>query len=278
MTLRYRFNAKEEIPVEHQALYTEREGAWLLDVEGLPSGHYPGGHYSGFRPEGDLPVGQRETGTLEGKLTALQKERDELMKRFDGIDPDQVRALAEEKRKLEEAAQLKAGEVEKVIDGRIRSVKGDLEKQIAALSTERELLNARLTTIQIDQGVVASASERGLTATAIPDITARARNVFKLVDGVPRAFAADGQTVLQGKKGPMSVEEWVTEQVKEAPHLFGRAAGGGSAPVSKPNGNGSGSGSHGGKNPFKRATWNLTEQMRILKADPELGERLRAEA
>jgi hypothetical protein len=40
---------------------------------------------------------------------ALLNERDELRKRFDGIDPDQVRALAEEKRKLEEAQALAGG-------------------------------------------------------------------------------------------------------------------------------------------------------------------------
>ena len=46
----------------------------------------------------------------------------------------------------------------------------------------------RLTTIQIDQGVVTAATKRGLRATAIPDITARARNVFSLVNGVPHGL------------------------------------------------------------------------------------------
>jgi hypothetical protein len=32
------------------------------------------------------------------------------------------------------------------------------------------------------------------------------------------------------------------------------------------------------KNPFARATWNLTEQMKLLKTDPKLAERLRAAA
>ena len=38
------------------------------------------------------------------------------LKRFEGIDPDAVRQLAEDKRKLEEAQQIKAGEVDKVIE------------------------------------------------------------------------------------------------------------------------------------------------------------------
>ena len=46
---------------------------------------------------------------------------------------------------------------------------------VRAVTTERDSLNARLTAIQIDQGVITAATKRGLRPTAIPDITARAR-------------------------------------------------------------------------------------------------------
>ncbi|MGD0614233.1 MAG: hypothetical protein ABSA69_02190 [Verrucomicrobiota bacterium] len=39
---------------------------------------------------------------------ALLKERDDLKKRFEGIDPDEFRRLADEKRGFEEAQQVKA--------------------------------------------------------------------------------------------------------------------------------------------------------------------------
>jgi hypothetical protein len=42
------------------------------------------------------------------------RERDEVKLRFEGVDPDEVRKLADEKRKLDAAQQIKAGEVEKV--------------------------------------------------------------------------------------------------------------------------------------------------------------------
>src|SRR5205085_577403 len=113
-------------------------------------------------------------------------------------------------------------------------------------------------------------------ATAIPDITARARSIFKLVNGVPTAFDSDGQTVRPGKDGitPMTLEEWVDTQVADAPHLFESNAGGGAA--------GNGSGGVGNKasvkNPFRKETWNLTEQMRLQKTDPQLAARLRAQS
>jgi hypothetical protein len=115
----------------------------------------------------------------------LMRERDELKRRFERSDSEAVRAVA----------------------------------------AERDALNARLAAIQIDQAVVAEATKRGLRASAIPDITSRARNAFRLVNGVPQAFEADGQTARMGKDGvtPLSLAEWADMQVNEARHLFFRA-------------------------------------------------------
>ena len=116
---------------------------------------------------------------------------------------------------------------------------------------------------------------------AIPDITARARSVFKLVNGVPGAFEADGQTVRYGKDGvtPMTLEEWLDAQVSEAPHLFESNAGGGAGGASSQYGNASGGGARGSvKNPFRKESWNLTEQMKLQKSDPGLAARLKAAA
>jgi len=141
------------------------------------------------------------------------------------------------------------------------------------LTEERNALTSRLSAIQIDQALVAEATKRGLRPSAIPDITARARNVFRLVSGAPQALEADGQTVRVGRDGvtPLTMTEWLDTQVSEAPHLFESNAGGGAA------GNGSGGvGQGSGKNPFRRETWNVTEQMRLAKADPQLAARLKA--
>jgi hypothetical protein len=98
---------------------------------------------------------------------------------------------------------------------------------------------------------------------------------FKLVNGVPQAFDGDGQTARMGKDGvsPMTLAEWVDALVSDAPHLFEANAGGGAA--------GSGSGGAGNrsvKNPFRKESFNLTEQMKIQKSDPQLAARLKAAA
>src|SRR5437764_953300 len=257
MAIKFKVKAKDEVPAELQALYVERDGGWVLDADGA--------------------VDKSKLEEFRTNNITLSNQLAEQKKRFEGIDPDEVRKLTDDKRKLEEAQQLKVGELDKVVEGRLKTAKTEWDKQFTAVTSERDSLNARLTAIQIDQGVITVATKKGLRATAIPDITARARTVFKLVDGAPRAYEGDGQTVRVGKDGitPMTLDEWVDQQVADAPHLFESSAGGGAA--------GNGSGGAGGnnrsvKNPFSRETWNLTEQMKLQKTDPQLAARLKAAA
>ena len=248
MALKYKYATKQEIPAEHQSFYVERDGAWTLDADGV--------------------VSQTKLDEFRQNNIALTNQ----LKRFEGIDPDAVRQLADDKRKLEEAAQIKAGEVDKVLAARL---KAELDKVHAPVLAERDALHGRLTAIQIDQAVVTEATKRGLRPTALTDITSRARTTFKLVNGVPQAFEADGQTARMGKDGasPMTLAEWVDALVSDAPHLFEANAGSGAA--------GSGSGGAGNrsvKNPFRKESFNLTEQMKIQKSDPQLAARLKAAA
>lgn len=256
MALKFKFKTREEIPAEHAGLYVEREGAWILDAEGV--------------------VDKSKLDEFRNSNATLIKERDDLKKRFEGIDPDEVRRLAEEKEKLElQAKGHKPEEIEKVVEGRLKNAKSEWDKQFSAVTAERDALNARLTAIQIDQGVTTVATKRGLRPTAIPDITSRARGVFRLVNGLPTAFENDGKTVKYGKDGitPMTLEEWIDTQVSEAPHLFESNSGSGAGAL--PQGGGARSSV---KNPFKRETWNLTEQMKLQKSDPGLAARLKAAA
>jgi hypothetical protein len=255
MALKFKVKSKDEIPAELAAHYVERDGGWVLDADGAAE--------------------RSKLDEFRSSNVALMKERDELKQRFEGIDPEEVRKLALEKQRLEDEQRVKAGEFDKVLDGRLKAAKQDWDKQFAVVTSERDALVARLTAIQIEQGVTEAATKRGLRSTAIPDITARARAVFRLVDGAPAAFAADGQTLRLGRDGvkPMTLEEWVDTQVSDAPHLFESNAGGGAA------GNGSGgAGNRSVKNPFRKESWNLTEQMKLQRNDPQLAVRLKASA
>ena len=118
MALKFKVKSKDEVPAELVNLYVEHDGAWLLDVDGAGE--------------------KSKLEELRATNVALMKERDELKQRFEGIDPDEVRKLADEKRKLEEAQQLKAGEVEKVVETRLRAVKEDLVKKLASATADTD--------------------------------------------------------------------------------------------------------------------------------------------
>ena len=257
MPLKYKFVKREEIPTEQSALYVEREGAFYLDVEGVTD--------------------KVKADELRAHNIELRKQIEERDARFEGIDPEAVRQLAAEKERLEEEQRLKDGKFQEVMESRLKAQKVDADKLLSSVTGERDAYFAQLTAIQIDQGVLTAATKRGLRPTALPDITARARQTFKLVKGVPQAFEADGKTVRYGKDGitPMTLEEWMDTQVSDAPHLFEANAGGGAAS----NGAGGAAASaRTAKNPFRQESWNLTEQMKLQKTDPGLAARLKASA
>jgi len=255
MALKNKYTNAGEVPAELKTHYIEQAGEWVLDHDG-----------------------KAKIEEFRSANIALNQQIADWKKRFEGIDPDAVRQLAAEKAQLEEAAQLKAGEFDKVAEARIKAARAEWDKAHAPIVAERDALTGRLTAIQIDQAVANEATRRGLRATALPDITARARSNFKLVNGVPQAFEADGQTARTGKDGtsPMTLAEWVEALVSDAPHLFEANAGSGAV--------GSGSGGAGSasaratRNPYRKETFNLTEQMKLQKTDPQLAARLKAAA
>jgi hypothetical protein len=254
MPLKYKYTGKEQIPAEHTALYVERDGSFYLDAEGV--------------------VDKAKADEMRTHNIELRKQIEESLR----TATEERQKIQAEKERLELIAQgHKPEEIDKLVTERLKGLKADWDKQFAAVTGERDSLNMRLTTIQIDQGVITVATKRGLRPTAIPDITARARTVFKLVNGVPQAFEADGKTVRYGKDGitPMTLEEWVDAQVADAPHLFESNAGGGAAS----NGAGGAAGvNRSVKNPYRKDSWNLTEQMKLQKNDPALAARLKAAA
>jgi hypothetical protein len=121
MALKFKVKSREEVPAEDQRHYVERDGGCLLDVEG--------------------GVEKSRLDEMRANNVALVKQFDDFKARYEGIDPASVKALLAEKAKLEEAQQLKAGEIEKVFEGRLRTAKGEWDKQVGALTSERDALS-----------------------------------------------------------------------------------------------------------------------------------------
>ena len=98
MSLKQKYGSESEVPAEVKSHYLERDGSWVLDSE-------------------------RNEELRQTNITVM-KERDALMKRFEGIDPDEVRKLAAEKARLEEEQRLKDGKFQEVLADKLKAAVG----------------------------------------------------------------------------------------------------------------------------------------------------------
>lgn len=252
MALKFKFTNKDEIPAEHSALYVARDGAFFLDVEGA--------------------IDKSKLEEFRTNNIALQKKIQEMEKTFEGLDVEKARELLKKQGELDDANLFKAGDIDKIVEKRLSSFRTEID----AAKAEKATLEARLADVQINQAALAAATKRGIRSTAVHDLMQRARGTFRIVNGQVLALDADGKTPRYSADGvtPLTFDEWTTQLVVDAPHLFESSAGGGAA------GNGSGGAGSGnqGKNPWKKETWNLTEQGKTLKANPTLAAQLKVAA
>ena len=128
MALKYKFKSKDEIPAE------QRRSMWSAMALGcwMPRAWWT-----------------KQADEFRANNIALSKQLEEHEEAVRGHRSGRVRKLAEEKQRLEEAQQLKAGEVDKVVENRLKTAKTEWDKQFAAVTTERDSLNARLTAIRL---------------------------------------------------------------------------------------------------------------------------------
>jgi hypothetical protein len=220
--------------------------------------------------------------TFRQNNIALSRERDtlkEIHKALEeaGITVEDAVRLKGIETDLNEQKLFKKGEIDKIVQERLKDATTKHEK---ALNSERERikkLTGELEVMRIDEAAVAVALKNGLEETAVDDIKARARQTFKLVDGKPKALNSDGYEIADDAGNPLTFDQWVQNLKPNYPHLFKRNQGGGGTPQ--------GAGGGGGrpisttKNPWNKGPdFNLTEQGRIYRSDPAKAERMKAAA
>jgi hypothetical protein len=246
--LKYIFETEAEIPEAVRAFYEESNGKWVLNCEGAA----PAAKVDEFR-----------------RNNVVEKKK---LEDFKDIDPTRYAELVEKEKDFENSKADNKEKIDELVAKRVEALKTDYEKKISELNATNEAATKQLTTLQIDQAVLTTATELGLRKGADADIIARANGVWKLVDGKPVAYKDDEQVF--GKDGqPITMREWAETLSKSAPHLFEPNQGGGSG------GGGNGGGNTDtGPNPWKSESFNLTQQAAILKEDPAKARRMAATA
>jgi hypothetical protein len=261
MPLKYKVTNLDEVEENQRELYAEKdEGGkkiFILQVEGA--------------------VDRERLNEFRDNNIALRKEKEDLEAAWEGIDlsPEQVKELQAKQDQIRASKAKGSEDIEAEVNARVDRLKKEHEARVQKMQDENASLHTGLTDLTINQAAVTVATKKGLRPSAIPDLTSRARMVFKLVDGKPTALEADGKSVKYGKDAtPLSIDEWVDGLTAEAPHLFESSSGSGASGSSS-----GGAGSSGKvKNPWKKDSYNLTEQMKITRKDAKLAARLKTEA
>ena len=107
MALKQKYKDVKEIPAGDERHYVERGGEWVLDAEGDGS--------------------KAKLEEFRANNIALKKQIEDLKARFEGIDPEEVRKLvARRSCGWRKSGRLKAGEVEKVVENRIKGLQDGL--------------------------------------------------------------------------------------------------------------------------------------------------------
>jgi len=218
--------------------------------------------------EQNAPVEQNaDNQNLVAELEAMRRKNAELLDEYkkakqqvkavpDGVD---VQELLDFKRKTEQQeleSQGKYSEARQAMEEQFREASAEKDRRIAELESrvrELELLTpavSALADIVHDPDLVMK------TKLSADQIQREADGTVVVVNGYERTPVAEWARTL-----PAWMQKQPKPQGSGAP--VGRA--GGEIPA-------------GTKNPFTKETWNLTEQGRLLRTDPDMYARLKAQA
>lgn len=210
----------------------------------------------------DAAALQSELEAMRRKNAELLNEKKQLQKKLpdipDGVD---VQELLEFKRRTEQQqleSQGKYSEALKTYEQQFRDREGSYQQRIDQL--EAEVRNLRL-----DSRVVAKLADQVHDPA---DVLRLHSSNLTLND--------NGDPIYKDGYQELPLEDWVGQLQQQKPWLF-------KAP--KPQGSGAPVGTRttgtipaGMKNPWSRDHFNLTEQGRILRTDPQLADKLKASA
>jgi len=191
-----------------------------------------------------------EEGKVDGVIADINKE---LPKHF--MPKDKYNEVAEAKKKLEADLQGRDAQLEqlKSAAGNSEELKAQIEQLQAENQKAAEEWQAKMAQMQLDFAI-----ERALAAAKAKN----AKAVKALLD--MEKVKLDGEQLL-------GLDDQLKTLKETDPYLFGESGkvGGGTNPPGAGNPE---------VNPWKKETWNLTLQGKILKEDPAKATRMKAEA
>jgi len=208
MLIKAHYEVEADIPENIKENYESRDGKYYLKVEGI-------------KTQADIDAVKKALQSEREIKAELEKE----LKKFDGINADEVSKLQQELKELKIAGkgnnfQLDDQKINEIAESRakqkidiITREKENLQKQLESISKEHENLILEKKTNTINSELQKCANDiDGFRKTAIDDVLARA-GMFEL--------AEDGKVVTKQNCGiapGMTAKDWLLETVKKQTH------------------------------------------------------------
>ncbi|HXG69885.1 MAG TPA: hypothetical protein VNJ04_04645 [Gemmatimonadaceae bacterium] len=213
----------DALPEPQRALYVERDGRFVLDVEGVvPETKFLEQKYK-------LEEFRDRNRELHTKVTDIDALRAKLAE-FDGIDAADAKAL---KSGLEKKGVKKLDELESLISDAIAKAIGPVQQNLENEKKAREAAQQRADSEAFRSQIGTVARSKGVREKALDYVMRRAEDTFTLKDG--RVVAKDGSFSQDDPTRPLSTDEWLARLAKDEDVLFEASTGSG-ANGSKPTG------------------------------------------
>ena len=191
-----------------------------------------------YSKSGDSYLLQVEGAVEKSKLDEFRSSNVEHMKKaelYKGIDLDKYHAMQEQERQLKDQELIKSGDIEGLVTQRTNSIVSDYEAKISTLNEQVKNSNSNHDTVvskyEIEGAAVKAFSEHKISPDAFNAVMSQINNKFSIDNG--RVIAKDGDNILAGANGNLTISEFVGSQ----PEIF---------KIQSSGGNGSGNNSNAG--------------------------------
>jgi hypothetical protein len=258
------YEKQEDIPEPYKELFAEKtdpetkKTQWeMTEVEGV-------------KTQADV---DRVTQAL-GHEKANHKKTKDALDKWNDMDPEQALKDLEELDELRvrveagEGKELDEEKMGKIVEARVKTETAPMQRKLEESEAENETLRGDNTTLRqektnriISDAVRKAATADKIVSTALDDVLMYGEQVFEITED-NRVVTKDNVGFVPG----LTPEIWLSDMKDKRPHWWPVSQGGGA--------NGSGQGSGFADNPFTHDNWNLTEQGKIQRADPEKAARM----
>lgn len=255
MVLKAIYDKQEDVPEAYRELYAERDGKFELSgIEGI-----------------------KTQADVDRLATALTKERTDhkatkdRLAAWGDLKPDETRTQLDRIPELEaQADKVDDEKLDKLFEARTRTKLAPVERERDGLKTKLEEALGKVAEFEtkervraIHDAVRSEAMKSKVVESALDDVLMVAERVFEVSeDGWVKT--RDGMGVTPG----IAASDWLSEMQPKRPHWWPASEGGGARP--------GGGGTAFPNNPWGGGeSWNVTEQMRVVKTlGPERAEQM----